>query len=181
VGIHLKSVKQFCCDDTLSSFRIIDIDPLDDVGSTCDKVIECQDKYILVEEKSILLGFLNNCCTYLDKDFDSYKYVNDDIEYLKITELFLLIQTLDVEVKKRLLEQTKSDLLSSAPKKASNTTYILCEKFDSTKAANMSVYYLYCKSGKPIDRIIYNWLARNRKNIFVECQDLKVKLEKECA
>jgi len=74
VAIPIGSIKEDCCDSTLASFSIIEMDKLDSVGSTCDKVIECKDKYYLVEEKSITLSFLDNCCREINKDFDSYKY-----------------------------------------------------------------------------------------------------------
>ncbi len=180
MGIPIEYIKQGCCDSQLSSFSIINADKLDDIGSTCDKVIDCNNKYILVEEKSILIGFFHKCCMELGKNFDSYKYTIDNIEYLKLTELMKLIRSLDKSTKKMLLSEKIVDLLTSSPKKASNTTDILCKKYDNTKTSDMSVFYLYCNSGKPIDMIMYSWLSRYKNNIFIECQALKQKLEEDC-
>ena len=57
MGIPLTRIKQNCCDSHLSTYTIIDGDSLDNSGSTCDKIIECIDKYILIEEKSMSFGF----------------------------------------------------------------------------------------------------------------------------
>lgn len=178
MGIRLDSIKQGCCDSALSSFQVIDGDSLDDVGSTCDKIIECDDKYILIEEKSLLIGFFDRCCKELDKSFDDYKYIDDGVEYLQMTQLQSDTHALSSEVKMRLLEQTRADLSITSARKASNTTHLLSDK---SKIANMDIFYLYCNSGKPIDGVIYAWLSRNRKNIFIECQDLKEHLDVICA
>jgi len=177
VAIRLSTIKQGCCNDFLDSFNIIDGDSLDDVGSTCDKIIECEDKYILIEEKSLLIGFFDRCCNELGNSLDDYKYTDDDVEYLQMTQLQLDTHALSSEVKMRLLEQTRADLLATSARKASNTTHLLSDK---SKTANMDIFYLYCNSGKPIDKIIYTWLSSNRKNIFIECQDLKERLDVMC-
>lgn len=181
MAIPLKKIKENCCDNDLNNFSITDGDGLDKVNSTCDKVIECSDTYILVEEKSILLGFFNNCCIEVGQSLEDYKYFNDEIEYLKITELITLIQSIDSKSKKLLLSQTITNFMLSSAKKISNTTNLLCKQDDSDKTNGMMTFYLYCSSGHPIDIILYSWLSEYKKNIFLECQDLKEKLERECA
>jgi len=181
VAIPLKKLKEGCCDNDLNDFSITDGDGLDNVHSTCDKVIECCDKYILVEEKSILLGFFNNCCIELGQNLEDYKYFNDEVEYLKITELITLVQSMDTPIKKLLLAKTITNLMFSSAKKISNTTNLLCKQDDSDKTNGMVIFYLYCSSGHPIDIILYSWLSEYKNNIFLECQDLKEKLEEECA
>jgi hypothetical protein len=181
VGICLESIKEGCCDNLLNDFTIIPADVLDTHNSTCDKVIECSNRYILVEEKSIVIGFLHECCNELGANFDSYKYgVND--EYLKIEDVLQLVHNLSREKKEVLLSTKIVNLLSSSLEKVSNTTAILCNEseYDTGKTRGMSTFYLYCKTGTPIDRIMYNWLSRYKKNVFIECQDLKYKLEQEC-
>ena len=180
MAIPIRSIKEKCCDSTLTSFSIIEMDELDNVGSTCDKVIECQDKYYLVEEKSITLSFLHNCCKEIKKDFDSYKYEDDNVTYLKIDEVIRLIQPMHVEVKRRILSDTIVNLISTSAKKASNTTDILNKESYSLRTSNMSVFYLYCNSGTPIDMIIHTLLSKYKKTIFIECLKLKEKLEQEC-
>ena len=182
MGICLASIKQGCCDNTLNDFTIIEADALDTDNSTCDKVIECNDRYILIEEKSIFIGFLHECCNELNEDFDSYKY-GDNNENLNIEGLLELVHTLSKESKEILLSNKITNLLLSSLDKVSNTTAILCNEaeYDTSKTRGMSTFYLYCKTGTPIDRIMYLWLSRYKKNVFIECKDLKEKLEQECA
>jgi hypothetical protein len=180
VAIPLTSLKQKCCDLHLASFSVIEMDCLDDVGSTCDKVIECEDKYYLVEEKSITLSFLDACCKELNLKLDDYKYIEEEVSYLKINEVVELIQVMHVEVKRRILSDTIVNMTNTSAKKASNTTDILNKQFNNQKTSNMSAFYLYCNSGHPIDDLINRLLTRYKKTIFIECLKLKEKLEQEC-
>jgi hypothetical protein len=76
-------------------------------------------------------------------------------------------------VKKRILSDTVVDMISTSAKKASNTTDILNKQFNNAKTSDMQMFYLYCNSGKPIDRIMSIWLSRYKKNIFIECNAFK--------
>jgi hypothetical protein len=180
VAIPIKNIKEGCCDADLASYSIIDMDCLDYVGSTCDKVIECRDKYYLVEEKSLTLSFLDNCCRELNLKLDDYKYMDGEIQYFKISEVIGLIQPLHVEVKRRVLSDTIVNMTNTSAKKASNTTDILNKQFNNQKTSNMPTFYLYCNSGKPIDMIIHRLLRKYKKTTFIECLKLKEKLEQEC-
>ncbi|MEA2099037.1 MAG: hypothetical protein U9P72_02805 [Campylobacterota bacterium] len=180
MGIPVDTIKEGCCDNDLSNFIIIDGDDLDIIGSTCDKIIKCNDKYILVEEKSLLFGFFNECFNEMNIDIEEYKYLENDIVHLKIDDVIEKINGMDTEVKKRLLSENITNLLSSSLKKVSNTTHILATKFDNTKTANMPIFYLYCNSGKPIDGIMSRWLSRYKKDIFIECNALKDDLQQQC-
>ena len=180
MAIPIKNIKENCCDAHLISYPIIDMDCLDSVGSTCDKVIECKEKYYLVEEKSLTLSFLDNCCRELHLKLDNYKYMDGDIQYLKISEVINLIQPINVEVKRRILSDTIVNMTNTSAKKASNTTDILNKQFDSQKTSNMSTFYLYCNSGTPIDMVIHTLLTKYKNTTFLECLKLKEKLEQEC-
>jgi hypothetical protein len=181
VAIPIANVEEACCDNDLSQFTIIDGDALDEIGSTCDKIIECTDKYILVEEKSIILAFLNNCCKEADINIDNdynfinnYKSIHNGIEYINISTIVdEIIHHMNADVKKRILSDTVVDMISTSAKKASNTTDILNKQFNNTKTSDMRMFYLYCNSGKPIDRIMSIWLSRYKKNIFIECNAFK--------
>lgn len=179
MAIPIKSIKEKCCDTNLIDYNIIEMDNLDK-NSTCDKVIECEDRYMLVEEKSISLSFLDNCCRELNLKLDDYKYQDEDIEHLKISEVIELIQPMHIEVKRRILSDTIVNMTNTSAKKASNTTDILNKRFNNQKTANMSAFYLYCNSGHPIDDLINRLLALYKKTIFIECQKLKRKLEEGC-
>ena len=180
MAIPIRNIKEGCCDAELASYSMIDMDCLDDIGSTCDKVIECKDRYYLVEEKSLTLSFLDNCCRELNLKLDDYKYINGDIQYFKMSEVIGLIQSLHVEVKRRVLSDTIVNMTNTSAKKASNTTDILNKQFDNQKTSNMPTFYLYCNSGKPIDMIIHRLLQNYKKTTFIECLKLKEKLEQEC-
>lgn len=181
MAIPIARIKEGCCNSDLSMWIMIDGDALDSVGSTCDKIIECSNKYILVEKKSLLFSFFDLCCKEIGQDLETYKDTQNGIIYLRITEVITLVQTIDEEVKKRLLSENIAKLLSSSLKKVSNTTHLLATQYDSTKTADMPIFYLYCKSGKPIDRIMSAWLSRDKKTPFIECTALKNKLMTECS
>ena len=185
MAIPISNIQEGCCDTDLSQCTIIDGDSLDRIGSTCDKIIECSDKYILVEEKSIILAFLNNCCKEadinVDKEYDfinKYKAINNGIEYINISAIIdEIVRHMNEDVKKRILSDTVVDMISTSAKKASNTTDILNKRYDNTKTSHMLTFYLYCNSGKPIDGIMSIWLSRYKKNIFIECNALKTYLQ----
>ena len=181
MGIPLKRIKQNCCDSHLSTYTIIDGDSLDNSGSTCDKIIECTDKYILIEEKSILISFFHKCCQEESKNFEDYKYKNEEIEYLNIDNIVEMIHSMSIEVKKRILSECIVELTATSAKKASNTTHILMSQYDSSKTKDMKVFYLYCNSGKPFDMILHTLLRTYKKLMFIECNKLIEKLEQGCA
>ena len=180
MGIFVSSLQEGCCDSSLENFSPIDGDALDSVGSTCDKIIECHEKYYLIEEKSLLMGFFDLSLKEISESLEDYKYIENNMSYLKIDEIINKIQALHSETKKRLLAENINNMLMTSLKKVSNTTEILVKQFDSSKTSNMPIFYLYCKSGKSIDRVMSNYLSRNRKNIFIDCNRLKEKLEQEC-
>ena len=180
MGIPVNNIKEGCCDSPLSSFSPIDGDALDCVGSTCDKIIECNEKYYLIEEKSLLMGFFDLSLKEIDESLEDYKYDDNGVIYLNIDEVMNKIHSFHSETKKRLLAENINNMLMTSPKKVSNTTDILVKQFDGNKTSNMPIFYLYCKSGKSIDRVMSNYLSRNRKNIFIDCNRLKEKLEQEC-
>ena len=182
MAISITSIKEKCCDSELSQFTIINGDKEVKLYNkinksnykSIDKVIECKDKYYLVEEKSIALGFLDRCCE--EKEFDTYK--SNGI--LNITKLIKdKIQPLDINIKKQKLQDTINDLLDSQSGKISGMTYLLNKQFDNSKTSNMPIFYLYCNSGKEIDMII-NRVLQLKRTPFIECQRLKQKLQEEC-
>ena len=179
MAIPIESIKEGCCDSRLSSLSIIDGDSLDPKGSTVDKIIECKDKYYLVEEKSILLDFSNKLCQKNKRHFVDFKVIKDESEYFNISEISKLIETMSKDSVKLVLQDSIIDMIGSSGKKASNTTNILNKKFDSTKTSNMPMIYLYCKSGKPIDKILERVLQKRKIN-FIECNSLKKRLEEQC-
>lgn len=183
MAIPINTIKQKCCDNDLSTFTVIDGDSLDQNDPTCDKIIECGNKYILIEEKSLILRFCTLCCEEAGHNLESYKYVNNGITYLRLTDIFNLIHPMSIDIKKRILAEMTTSMLTTSMSKVSNTTHILStdSRFDPAKAKGMKPLYLYCKSGKAIDAIMAAWLSRNKKTPFIECTALKNKLMTECS
>ncbi len=181
MGIHLKNLKEGCCDKYPSALSYLDGDKFDSNRATCDKIIECSDKYILVEEKSFLLGFLNACCDEAKKSLGSFMksdIIND--------ELIAFIDTnFTLEEKKRIFAESVTRLFMSSLDKVSNTTHILATDYDNNKSKNMPIVYLYCKSGKSaIDKLASLSLAKyknEKKQVMIECGKLEKFLQKkEC-
>ena len=181
MGIHLKDLKEGCCDKYPSSLAYLEGDNFDANRATCDKIIECSDKYILVEEKSFLLGFLNACCDEAKTSLGSFMdadMIND--------ELIDFIDThFSLEEKKRIFAESVTRLFMSSLDKVSNTTHILATDYDNNKSKNMPIVYLYCKSGKSaIDKLASLSLAKyknEKKQVMIECGKLEKFLQKkEC-
>ncbi len=182
MGIHLKNLKEGCCDKYPSSLSCLDGDKLDANRATCDKIIECDDKYILVEEKSFILGFFYACCKESKKSLGEFiddELLNDDFITF-IDEKFTL------DEKKRIFSESVTTLFMSSLKKVSNTTHILATQYNVEKSKNMPIIYLYCKSGKSkVDKLASISLAKYRnekKQVMVECDKLEKFLKlKGCA
>jgi len=182
VGIHLENLKEGCCDKYPSGLSYLDGDDFDANRATCDKIIECDNKYILVEEKSFLLGFLNACCKESNKNLGSFmngNIITDDI-------IMFIDETFTLDAKKRIFAESVTTLFMSSLDKVSNTTHILATKHDEEKSNNMPIIYLYCKSGKSkIDKLASLSLAKyknEKKQVMVECGKLEKFLKsKECA
>jgi len=181
VGIHLESLAEGCCDKYPSSLSYLDGDKFDANRATCDKIIDCEDRYILVEEKSFILGFFNACCKEKKQNISSFMtdgILSDNlIEY--IDENFTL------DEKKRIFAESVTTLFMSSLDKVSNTTHILATEYDKEKSRNMPIIYLYCKSGKSkIDKLASLSLAKyknEKKQVMVECDKLEKFLKKkEC-
>ncbi len=174
MGISLKSISEGCCKDITSMPNLINGEQLDSNNETCDMIIECKDKYILVEEKSLFLGFFNECCKLENKNLGFYKSENKK----EITdELIEIIHNLDNSKKNELFSQNIASLLMSSLEKVSTTTHILStkEQFDNKKAKAMPVFYLYCDTNTKIDAIAKTLLrkyTKNKKQIFIECKKL---------
>ena len=182
MGIHLESLQEGCCDKYPSSLSYLDGDDFDANRATCDKIIECDKKYILVEEKSFLLGFLNACCKEVDNNLGSFmngSIINDNI-------IKFIDETFTLDAKKRIFAESVTTLFMTSLDKVSNTTHILATKYDTDKSCNMPIIYLYCKSGKSkIDKLASLSLAKyknEKKQVMVECDKLEKFLQqKGCA
>ncbi len=172
MGIHLNHLQEGCCKYP-SHLSYLDGDEFDANRATCDKIIECNDKYILVEEKSFVLGFFNVCCE--EKKTSLGKFMKDGI----IDDSFIsfIDDNYSAEERKRIFAESVTRLFMSSLDKVSNTTHILATQHDARMSKNMPIIYLYCKSGKsPIDRLATLSLAKyknEKKQVMVECSKLE--------
>lgn len=181
MGIHLDSLKEGCCDKYPSSLSYLDGDLFDANRATCDKIIECDERYILVEEKSFVLGFFNACCKERGKNISTFMQegvLTDDL-------IAFIDENFSLDEKKRIFAESVTTLFISSLDKVSNTTHILATEYDRDKSKNMPIIYLYCKSGKSkIDKLASISLAKyknEKKQVMVECDKLENFLEKrEC-
>ncbi|MEA2028985.1 MAG: hypothetical protein U9N49_08415 [Campylobacterota bacterium] len=181
MGIHIEALKEGCCEYP-TQLNFLDGDAFDANRATCDKVIECDDKYILVEEKSFIFGFFDSCCQEKKKSIGAF------IEDGKLSDRLIsfIDENYTLEEKRRVFAESVTKLFISSLDKVSNTTHILATEYNSDKSKNMPIIYLYCKSGKsPIDRLATLSLSKyknEKKQVMVECSKLEKFLEiKGCA
>jgi len=173
VGIHLENLKEGCCDKYPSTLSYLDGDKFDANRATCDKIIDCNDRYILVEEKSFILGFLNACCREKKQNISSF--MEEDI--LSDELILFLDENFTLDEKKRIFAENVTTLFMSSLDKVSNTTHILATEYDKDKSRNMPIIYLYCKSGKSkIDKLASLSLAKyknEKKQVMIDCDKLE--------
>jgi len=179
VGIHLEELEEGCCDKYPSSLSYIDGDSLDANRATCDKIIDCVDRYILVEEKSFILGFLNASCE--EREISIGTFIENGI--LSDSLMSFINEAFTHDEKKRIFAESVTKLFMSSLDKVSNTTHILATEYDKEKSKNMPIIYLYCRSGKSeIDRLANLSLAKyknEKKQVMVECDKLEKFLKKK--
>ena len=119
MGIPLSSISEGCC-DFLNSLNTIDFDNYkkDKSMSSVDHVLECNEKYFFIEEKSFLLDYFR-----LAGQKSTCKFVPVDGE---ITDKFLeKIATLDSEIKQQLFYKAMAEKSLSSDEKVKDTTFIL--------------------------------------------------------
>lgn len=171
MGIRIKDISENCC-KYLEGLNPLKLDEYKDDKSmsSIDNILECQDKYIFIEEKSFLLEYFRLAGKKVNKNIIPDKDGN-------ITDDFLdTISTISTSDKKALFHKAVSDKLLSLTNKIKDTTFILCkdDSFCDKKIKNAKTVYLYCKSGHPIDgilSIVFN--AKQHKEKIIACNDLE--------
>lgn len=177
MGICIKSISEGCC-DYLESLNPLKLDEYkqDKQMSSVDNVLECNEKYIFIEEKSFLLEYFRLAGKKVNE-----KLIPD--ENGLITDDFLeTISKIENSDKKALFNKAVSDKLLSMTDKIKDTTFMLCkdDKFCDDKIKNAKTIYLYCKSSHPIDSlisIVFN--SKNHKEKIISCSDLEKYLTKQ--
>lgn len=175
MGVCISSLEEGCC-EYLNNLGCIDGDALSDTEPTVDNILECDDKYVLIEEKSFLLDFFRKSCKDRKKfsDFIKNRILEDDF--------FDFLNTLDKKEKSTLFRQCSLELLEEIPRKVTTTLAYL---EDTEKTKNSKNVILYCNSGTEIDKIASIIFARynnEEKNTVIECKQLEKFLQvKGCA
>lgn len=177
MGIHLSDLEEGCC-NKLNSLKTINLDKYkkDKSSSSIDRLLECNDKYILIEEKSFLLDYFR-----LAAQEAKIKYAPQDGI---IEDSFLeTIKELPREIKEKTMYKSFSEKTLSSADKIKDTVIMLCqdEKFCNDKIKKSEIIYLYCNSNHlHVDKllnIIFN--SKRAKQKIVECSKLDKYLEKK--
>ncbi len=170
MGISLSSISEDCC-EYLNGLETIDFDKYkeDKTMSSVDRILECEDKYIFIEEKSFLLDYFR-----LAGQKAKHKFIPENGE---ISDDFLeKISTLDPDIKQQLFYKAMAEKSLSSDEKVRDTTFILCtdDEFCNKKVKNSKTIYLYCETNTPADKIaniVFNSISK--KNKVIECSKLE--------
>jgi len=166
VGVRISDLEEKCC-DYLTSLSPIDGDSLDDSKKTVDNILECDDKYILIEEKSFILDFFRKAC--IGRKKFSHFIKDGMIE----DRFFDFLATLNKVEKHKIFKKSIYELLEVMPEKVKTT---LNHLEDENKISNSLNVILYCKSETEIDTIASILFARynnEEENTVLECQKLE--------
>jgi len=170
VGISLSTLTEGCCEHLkkLSTTNLDDYKS-DKCSSSIDRLLECDDKYILIEEKSFLLDYFRLAGKEAKIQFQPI----DE----KVQDTFLeTIKELPRETKEKIMYKSFSEKTLSSADKIKDTMILLCqdENFCNEKIKKSKIIYLYCKSNNLyVDKllnIIFNSKQADKK--IIECSKL---------
>jgi hypothetical protein len=166
VGIRIGDLEEGCC-DYLNDLSPVKGDSLDQQRKTVDNIVECDDKYILIEEKSFILDFYRQACVGRKK---FSHFINDGI---LIDDFFVFLGGINKKEKREIFKKSALDLLEAMPKKIETTLTYLSDK---VKISNSSNVILYCKSETEVDKIasiVFAKYNNEEENTVIECQKLE--------
>lgn len=177
MGIHLTDLEEGCC-NKLNSLKTINLDEYKKVksSSSIDRLLECNDKYILIEEKSFLLDYFRLAAQEAEIKYSPQDGIIEDA-FLET------IKKLPREIKEKTMYKSFSEKTLSSADKIKDTIIMLCqdEKFCNDKIKKSEIIYLYCNSNHlHVDKllnIIFN--SKKAKQKIVECSKLDKYLEKK--
>ena len=175
MGVCIGDLEQGCC-EYLNKLDTHDGDKDTDTDPTIDNILECDDKYVLIEEKSFLLHFFRKACEGKKKYSSFIKDGNLEVDY------FDFLATFSKKEKSNIFKECSLELLEEMPKKVATTIGYLEHKH---KIENSKNVILYCDSGTEIDTIASIIFARynnEEENTVLECGKLEKFLKlKGCA
>lgn len=170
MGLSLSTLTEGCCEG-LNKLSTINLDEYksDKCSSSIDKLVECNDKYILIEEKSFLLDYFRLAAQEAEIKFQPIDG--------RIEDTFLeTIKELPKEIKEKVMYKSFSEKTLSSADKIKDTMILLCqdEKFCNEKIKKSEIIYLYCNSNTlHVDKllnIIFN--SKKAKQKIIECSKL---------
>ncbi len=180
MGISLSTLTEGCC-DKLNSLTTVNLDEYkeDKSSSSIDRLLECNDKYILIEEKSFLLDYFRLASQEAKVKFLP---INGNIE----NSFLDAIKELPRDIKEKTMYKSFSEKTLSSADKIKDTIIMLCqdEQFCNDKIKKSEIIYLYCNSNNlHVDKllnIIFN--SKKTKQKIVECTKLDKYLKlKQCS
>jgi len=175
VGIRIREIEEGCCDE-LNNRHPIKGDKLDDHQKTIDNILECDDKYVLIEERSFIMDFFRKA-SHGRRRFSHF--IRDGVLE---DDFFVFLGTLEKEEKHDIFKKSALELLEAIPNKVENTLTYLKNK---VKINNSLIVILYCKSETEIDKIasiVFAKYNNEEENTVLECQKLEKYLQaKGCA
>jgi hypothetical protein len=164
LGISIEHIKEGCCKQ-INNYNILvtDENRVNKNIKFVDYILDLEDKYLLIEEKSFILGILaprnGKISDEVIEKFKNLTSVEKDLEICK----------------------TCFRLISDSNKKLKDTILYISKEFQDLEKIEKSPFiYLYCKSGlRAVDGLLMSFLSmKNRKNIFVSCSELEKFIEK---
>ena len=175
MGVCIKDLEEKCC-GYLTSLSPRSGDDFDDNQKTIDNILECKDKYILIEERSFILDFFRKAC--IGRKKFSHFIQDGRLE----EDFFTFLETISSEEKSNLFRKSAMELLDAIPDKVRVTLSYLEDKVKTSNSLNV---ILYCKSETEIDKIASILFARynnEEENTILECDKLEKFLQqKGCA
>ncbi len=146
--------------------------------ASIDYLIECKDKYILIEEKSFIIHYLRLAGEEIEENFKTKDgEIND--------EFLDKLKNLNRDKKEKIGYKSAFDMILSSFDKIKDTMVLLYDddKFKNEKIKDAKIVYLYCKPKDfpqfKIFNILFNRKSSMRK--IVECSDFPNFLEKNCS
>ena len=101
MGIHLNLLEEGCC-NALNILDTLDLDyyKQDKQMSSVDKVLECQDRYIFIEEKSFFLDWFRLCAKRKNIQFiPRNKIISKHIESIDLFPTILKLMKIPIKHK----------------------------------------------------------------------------------
>ena len=187
MGILIKKLSEGCCEHLEKRDDKIYLDEYKKKNeqyaskASIDHLIECKDKYILIEEKSFILDYLRLAGKEIKEVFQP---INGEIK----DEFLDKLKNLNRDKKEKIGYKSAFDMILSFFDKIKDTMVLLYDddKFKNEKIKDAKIVYLYCKPKGfflqlKIFDIIFNKKFVKQKIKIVECSGFPKFLKENCS